>query len=388
MAKKSRWFSWHEACSTHLVEWHATRMLLSWNDPDAIDPDDSEASGKTLQALRDKQLGGLKLGLQCMSDTVFKLCHVIFSVGKPCWSWYGWRLKRIVSSQQHLGYNVEMATTWRNDWHLRQIAWFMSKESWMEFDWLVDDNRSRGNVATWVGQYVPKLLGSRAATLSKHDAPPYAYAPLLGDDPHAADVAVWKMSNDLRILLSLETSASPGAQSLASDCRLCFDSVTRLMAFHFEREQWRKNCDAGLDILRLICGNFADSKIVEDLHSDIRKLQKRDTNQKISSWAVQNTVISSKVLKKRQWKHPAAVTKKNFLQKWNSTSNKFGKDKFRGQAGGGLPGRWSLILDKVQTWPTVSERSMAVSFAAFAWARRYWDQSYKLDMVKLQDCLV
>lgn len=68
------------------------------------------------------------------------------------------------------------------------------------------------------------------------------------------------MRKDLQLVLSFELSEQVAHQNLIADGRLYFDSVTRLMAPHFERACWDKSCEAGLDILRLLFGSFADHR--------------------------------------------------------------------------------------------------------------------------------
>ena len=80
--KKGRWFSWHNGCQDHHAEYFATRMLLSWGYPNEPNPDDSSKSLNELRAAGDS-LGGLKLGLQCMS---FKNRYGR-ARGPPCKSW-------------------------------------------------------------------------------------------------------------------------------------------------------------------------------------------------------------------------------------------------------------------------------------------------------------
>lgn len=386
--KKSRWFSWFESAFDNLAEWHCCKMLLHWNAADIEDPD--ALSGRTLQALRDSKVGGLRLALRCMDATTFQLAHVMFIIGQPCWGWYGWRTKNVLSSEEHTNYNIEMSLGWRSDWHLQQLAAFLSMDGQQPFAWLANQCSNDAERMTLAGRIVSfdvALLAHRCATLSKHDAPPYCYAVLLGGDLDEARNGLVQMRSDFTMLMSLELNASAAAQNLAEDMRQCFDSVTRLMALYFERCQWSfgNACEPGLDILRLICGSISDSKSVEDLHKDIKKQKKKGSNEKLSSCLIQSIVNASPVIKNRKWLHSAQVIKPMFVKKWHSTSNKFPKDRFDGKSGTKLPARFSRILNKKKNWPALSEKTLTCSFASFAWAREFQSKSLKHENVKLKD---
>ena len=383
--KKSRWFSWYESASEALAEWHCAKMLLHWNSPEVEDPD--SLSGSSLQSLRDNNVGGLRLAFQCMSSGTLQLAHVVFIIGKPCWAWYGWRTKRVLSSAQYTRYNVAMSLQWKRDWHLQQTAAFLSARGDQKFACLAKQCpvSERKTLAARIVSFDVALLASRCATLSKHDAPPYCYAVLLGEDEDEATRGLEQMRSDFLMLMSLELNSSATAQNLAEDMRQCFDSVTRLAAFYFERSQWQRS-EQGLDILRLICGSIADSKTIEDVHGHIKKHSKKGSNEKLGPHLIQSIVNSSPVISQRKWLHAAQVSKDMFMKQWRVTSNNFPKARFGGKGAQGLPTRFSRILDnKRKQWSSLSEKTLTCSFASFAWAREFQSKNLKRENVKLKD---
>lgn len=386
--KKSRWFSWFDSAFENLAEWHCCKMLLHWNAPDIENPD--ALSAGTLQSIRSNNVGGLRLALRCMDSTTFRLAHVMYIIGQPCWAWYGWQTKHVLSSEEYTNYNIEMSLQWRKDWHLQRIANFLSMDEQQPFEWLArqcSSDAEQTTLAEWIVTFDVALLASRCATLSKHDAPPYSYAVLLGGDLDQARTGLAQMRSDFTMLMTLELNPSKTAQNLAADMRQCFDSVTRLMALHFERCHWilGPGCEPGLDILRLICGSISDSKSIEDVRKDIKKHQKKGSNEKLSSYLIQSIVNSSSVIQRRKWLHAAKVVKPVFIKKWHSTSNKFPKERFQGKSRKGLPARFSRILHKQKHWPALSAKTLTCSFASFAWAREFQSKNLKHSNVKLKD---
>ena len=221
-----------------------------------------------------------------------------------------------------------MALGWKRDLHLQQTAAFPSVEGEQQFAGLASQccsDSERKTLAARIVSFDVALLASRCATLSKHDAPPYCYAVLLGEDEDEATRGLEQMRSDFMLLISLELNPSATAQNLAEDMRQCFDSVTRLAALYFERSQWQLS-EQGLDILRLICGSIADSKTIEDVHKDIKKHSKKGYNEKLGSHLIQSIVNSSPVISQRKWLHAAQVSKPMFMKQWHTGEQHFPQD--------------------------------------------------------------
>ena len=383
MPKTGRWFSWHQSAEVNLKEFHAAKMLLQWYFPS--EPDPEESTGKTL-ASSFKDVGGLKLVYRCMTRKVYELSHVLLAVSKPCWTWYTFQVEEVKTASEQIGYNVLMSEHWMHEPHLCHIASFLSIGC-TEFQALMRQSPNEDELVSAASKYVTALLSNRAASFSKHDAPPYAYAGLLATDEMLVRRALRVMREDFTTLVQLETSRLPAAKMLADDLQLSFDTVTRLICHQFEHNGWTTSCREGHRLLQLIFGGLGDNKCIEDLHKFVRKKQKAGQNEKLTLCRIQKIINEAPVISERRWLHTASVDRLSFLSDFRRSVKGFrAKNLCYPSKRHKLPPRFSRIMKKNKTWKALSEKTLAASSAGWAWAREYKKKHLAQSNVRLKDC--
>ena len=73
---------------------------------------------------------------------------------------------------------------------------------------------------------------------------------------------------------------------------------------------------AARHILNVLLATFADNKIVEDLHGNLRNEARSKVSKKMSFSTMQSVVRSASVLENRSIRHPAKLKKEQFDRDW------------------------------------------------------------------------
>ena len=386
LPKASRWFSWHEAAEFNLKEFHGSKMLYEYYFGES----DDFVLTSTFQAAR-KNLGGLKLAYKCLCHPLcFEIAHLLLEIQRPCWSWYTEQIKDVKTMAQQLQFCIKMALGWNSDWHLQEIASFTG-DSLQKLQWIADRCVDQQDLAERTFKHSAKLLTERAASLSRHGAPPFCYAELLttedNSDQIRRDTMDDVLKNDWQLLMALEMAHLKSAQDLVKDMRLTFDAVCRLMCHYFETSGYNIEDGNGLALLKLMIGTLPDSKIVEDIHKSVRIHQKKaGSNQRMTKACIQSLVQNTKVIEERGWNHTPAITKEFFLERWSTTSDSFKANYLCNPSRHKLDPLFSMIMGR-KNWATMSEPTLTNSAAAWAWARHYQQNQLKVMNVRLQDFL-
>ena len=373
--KDGRWFSWHDATSVHLPEYWSTRMILEWycggTNPDA--------TCEKFNKMRE-DLGGLELAFKCLSNETFEDAHVMNICSGPCRGWYSWHMKHVKTPADNLKYQLHLSRsiTWQSEWHLRELAQFLSPIGWSNFEKLMDRVLDQTRVAEKIFSFVTQLLGRRCASLSKDSSPPHCYVGLLGDDLASARAAGDLMISDLTSLLHLESSPIDQGQNLAADLRLTLDACSRLASMLL----WNGLHEKSKALLKVLLSTIPDSKCIEDCHQVVRVARRNRRSEKVTLPVVQYLIQTSKVLSQRGLPHGAQVTYDAF------------PERFRGQKP--LPKTEYLAskhkLDKVfgnimgkRDWVALSEPNLAASAAGWEWFRYYVKEKLARSAVMLKD---
>ena len=319
LVKSGRWFSWHTSADSQMWQWWALRMLLSHLHPD-VQPDDSKTFGQLRESL-----GGLRLGLQCMTWHTFFGIKVLQLGGAPLWKWYSTRVQSIKSPQQHLKHLIEltMDNRWTKDSQFMDLATVLT-------DWngLADvlkyhqvsrkklDRQQHGELMeSFVMQlwyYILNLMAKRSVAICKFSTCPDVYAGLLSSNQEDAQNCWEKMLEDWKLLVLLEQSRY---QDLVSDLQLTVDAPCRLayqMAELGRREQ-------SLRLMRAMLLVLPDTKFVEDLHQKVKldgKFGKRNSKQTCS--CVQSLIENSGMLESRGIPHTARLDREAFVNQWKT----------------------------------------------------------------------
>ena len=195
--------------------------------------------------------------------------------------------------------------------------------------------------------------------------PPESWSCCLSPDARTAQLALDQLNVDFRRLLKLEASEAPLAQELAADCRILLTPSVRLVPILV---QCGRVPEAQL-ILHHVIGGFADSKVVEDIHSALRTATGPKSNQKLSGHNIQFIVNSSQAIEKRGLNHPAGISKEKFLSLWAKTKITFKKKQAKASTHR-LAKEWSQILCP-KTWAIHSEEQFIKSVGAWKWLNHY-----------------
>lgn len=168
------------------------------------------------------------------------------------------------------------------------------------------------------------------------------------------------------------------AAELATDIHLLFDNTCRYLCTLAEFD-----VAACREVLELVIGGFADSKIVEDCHQALRVAANPSSNKRLSGLSIQNIAQMNEVLEKRNIDHKAPIDEEEFMENWASTKAKFNvKTEFKASTTK-LPQEFSKILCK-KTWPTVSEVALSKATGAWMWFMEYCGQGLSSRGVKIQ----
>ena len=120
-------------------------------------------------------------------------------------------------------------------------------------------------------------------------------------------------------------------------------------------------------MLRGCLQTLPDNKGVEELHHSAKLEAKRAPNKKVDANRLQDIIINSQVVERRDIKHNAMVTKETFLSKWRGKHNLLRLHKGRHAARKHrLPREWSEIT-AAKSWRTSSEVTDRVAASAWHW---------------------
>ena len=174
------------------------------------------------------------------------------------------------------------------------------------------------------------------------------------------------------------------ANSLAEDLQLLFGAPERLLCQCLEAADFDfMRAPRSLELLAQLVGGFADSKIIEDLHSALRTATGPKGNDRLKGSAIQFVIENSDVLEARAIPHSCSVTKEAFLSQWHLTRPDFKTTDFKASRHK-LPREYSKILAS-KTWSTISEEDLTKSAAGWAWLRYFLDSRLVAHGFRIQD---
>ena len=385
LPKLGRWFSWNGVAEEQLQELSVLRMLLDWSsgseaDEEAGEPQTLAAAGEhndpraELRALQ-SAAGGFKLAHLLLTDELRLNARVLFAATQGLWTWYANQVQTIQTPLDALEYNIAMATSWTS--HVQVIIGVLSdprKLAFMNFTNALEAGARDVEVETQRAQELVELVWhlacSRSWSLSKHSCPPYSYALACSSTTEVSTRATTLMSADWRNLLRLEQLAtrSPLAHQLLNDMYWTRSQPIRLLYILFERDQWQAQSRAGQRWLRGLLQHLPDNKLVEDIHSTIRKDSRANINTKLNHVHIQELVLASKTLERRSIQHKA-VTGERFNAVFASTRRRSHLCRFKAQKHK-LPQKWTAVMDK-RTWPSPTPESALRSSAGWHWLSTY-----------------
>ena len=162
-----------------------------------------------------------------------------------------------------------------------------------------------------------------------------------------------------------DREASAAARQLWNDMDFLKSQPIRLLFSFFERDQWRPESTAGRKLLTGLLYVLPDSKIVEDVHGDLRKEAKSHPNAKLTPSHVQEIIVRSKVFASRGVHHPAEVSRDSFIHKYKSVKRvHLNRQHFCQKHKMSL--RWIKIVGR-RSWKPLTEEGCHGSQAAFRW---------------------
>jgi hypothetical protein len=134
-----------------------------------------------------------------------------------------------------------------------------------------------------------------------------------------------------------------------------FVAEVRWMFVLFEHDDWSPNSVAGRRYLKGLMQCFPDNKIVEDVHSVIRRDAKANANEKLTLTHMQALVVRSGVLESRGIKHRALPTQDAFIRQFKHTKVSKARDRYISRSHK-LHERWFKIMLR-KTWATMDEKA-------------------------------
>ena len=373
MVKSSRWFSWNECMAKLLPEWTCARMLLHWYHQDL-----DEQAPDSRRGISWSQAGGLKLVFLCHGYHNWELSQILLRVQEPLHQWYSHEVHFVKTPPQGFECLLDLVTSdaWMQDWTLRGICECLHSGFNDMSEW-VEDLES---FAMEAGKYALAVLGNRCSSLAaKCASPPESYIGLFNGREHQA---MDLMKSDWSRLVALEKCSVSVRDQLVTDLNLTFDATVRLCVQVFEAEGFDQHCAEGRDLLYFLCANFADTKLIEDVHQKLRNSASNKSNDHLSASCIQEIIVNSMALEERQIDHPAAITRAEFIRVWHTLSADFKASQFKSKSHK-LPPEFGNILGK-KVWPTYSEVDFTFSSAAWAFFRYYCDHQLASHGISLE----
>ena len=142
--------------------------------------------------------------------------------------------------------------------------------------------------------------------------------------------------------------------------------------------------EAAKQILKVLCATFADNKIVEELHGNVRNEAISKITKKMSCNTIQSVVRSASVFETRGIRHPAKLTKPLFLRDWKNPKKRLAKMHRIHEAGRHKLGKhWHHVMGP-KRWGTISETTLEQGAAAWKWFQHHASGMCPPD-VKLED---
>ena len=139
----------------------------------------------------------------------------------------------------------------------------------------------------------------------------------------------------------------------------------RLLFMFFERSKWSTECVDGLKVLTGLLKTLADTKVIEDIHGDLRLEAKANPNTKLNASHIQEVITSSRSLATRDIAHGSKVDKDYFVRHFRSASAG-ARVKDYEAATHKLPVEFSKVMGR-KKWPTSNEDVLRKTAAAWAW---------------------
>ena len=435
LIKPARWFSWNQCCEEFLPEFHTLKMLAKYEFQDSIRPLDEidedqkpEAGALTVslgnkikpeskQSAKDdehilrslekmkksfdpreelrvlkKLCGGFKLAYKLMTEELYDNSKLLACITRPLWDWYTNQITNCKSPQDALKHIQEMTSTWMKDRHVQEIIALMGQPE--EFRWC--QHRGTVHVEKKVSSMIFHLVSLRLWSNSKYSYPPDCYSLLLSDDADVRSEIALKMKNDYECLLDFEhllvqhvvPPLHPHVKLLHKHILIILTVPTRLLLDSFRQFGFRLNTpgeEAAKQILKVLCATFADNKIVEDLHGNVRNEARSKISKKMSYNTIQSVVGNSSVLETRKIRHPAKLTKKLFVRDWKNPKKRLSTELPRMQEAGRhkMGKHWHHVMGP-KRWGTISETTLEQGAAAWRWFQHHASGMCESD-VKLED---
>ena len=218
-------------------------------------------------------------------------------------------------------------------------------------------------------EFTMTLVGNRAwSTAVRYSMPPEIFSGLLHASGDKQDKAIALMKRCWKLILHVDKTRFTSTNMMALWNDLIFNVLSvpiRLVFMFFERDNWSAQSSAGLKLLSGLLKTLADTKIIEDVHGDLRLEAKANPNTKLSALHIQDVIANSKTFSTRKINHSCRVEKEYFVRKLKHTSTDtraIDYDASRHK----MPEEYSRIMGR-KTWPTCTEDAMRRSAAAWAW---------------------
>jgi hypothetical protein len=171
-------------------------------------------------------------------------------------------------------------------------------------------------------------------------------------------------------ILALEhrMQSDHAAKQLHEDLDFLKCKPLRLTFCFFERDRWKHDSSAGRKMLSGLLKVLPDSKIVEDLHGNVRNDAGANRTRKLSMPSIFDIVTRSHVFKERNIKHNCSVEKRQFCNSFKGCKFLSARTKYMCSAFLMKP-HWMKML-KPRSWKPLTEEHNHKSQAALQWMQQ------------------
>ena len=222
------------------------------------------------------------------------------------------------------------------------------------------------------------MLKQRVWSRSRHSCPPESYAAILAaDDEQVQQEAVCLLKKEHQVLLWLETVLASRSSfglaqgicdKLSASVHLIVTNPCRLMMDAFEAGGYKTASVAGLHLLNCLLCTFPDNKIVKDVHNDIRRDGKFQSNKKQTNESIQDVTRRSQVIESRGIPQ-VKISRDEYVGDFRQGDTSRRKCGFKSKTHK-MPREWHQFMTR-KTWGTLSEESLREEAAAWSWLQHW-----------------
>ena len=236
------------------------------------------------------------------------------------------------------------------------------------------------------------LIAERAwSSIISYGTPPMMYANILHHDQAVRDDYGRLMRADWCSILQMEKEAHKNinVRNVCGDAAYMLQKATRVMFMLFERGKFNPDYAPFKDYMINLLQVLPDSRIVEQTHMHLRKLEHDNPSMVTARHSRQSCCTNSGIMEERgiknvvvtkdEWKYEFPHLRQTGMARkseheWMSSKHK-------------LPRRWSKVMAPVLSWRSPTPKSMRTDVGALLWALEFYGNGLSRQGTEINDAM-